>query len=148
MVAKTHSRSPAELAMTRSTSEVAFCSSDASLSSRLSRAIFAVGLGAAEWRRRAGFGARLRFGAVFRRRGSSPALECRRIASPEALDAHRSESDWPSGSGWLPGRRRRRRLELPQRALAKRQESLYESTGSGDDAQTRKTLTRGIPWTG
>src|SRR4029077_8968555 len=99
MVAKTPSRSPVGLAMTRSTSEVAFCSPDAASSSRRSRAIFAVGLGAAERRRRAGFGARLRFGADLRRRGSSPALEGRRIASPEALDRHGSESNGLSGSG-------------------------------------------------
>src|SRR5580700_6335391 len=134
MVSKTRSRSPVELAMTRSTSEVAFCSSDASSTSRLSCAIFAAGLGEEERRRCAGFGARPRFGAVLRRRGLSPALECRRIASPEAQDRHRSESNRPSGSAWLSGRSHRRHQGLRQPFRQGSQNPFMTLLVRGDDA--------------
>ena len=72
--------------MTRSTSDVAVFCSNASFSSRVSRATFVYWWAAKELRRRTAFGALRCFGgAALSRRaltGSRPALERRLIASP------------------------------------------------------------------
>ena len=79
MVANTGCTSPGELEITWSTSDVAVCCSNASFSSRVSRATSVTGLAAEELRRGAAFSALRGFSfAVLRRRvltGLPPALE-------------------------------------------------------------------------
>jgi hypothetical protein len=89
-LSKTSARSPGELEITLSISNVAVCCSRASFSSRLRSSSCFRRLAAEELRRRMAFGALRRFSVIILRRrvlaGSPPALERRLIAATEAQD--------------------------------------------------------------